>query len=121
MTSKNLDHWRLSDRLSVPHAAVLILGEDPSAGLEPNFETGDPEYRYDGFYAVFESLKSAVIAGSLNARLAYPARTKLDRMPGANATVVLEMGRIETELSYDIILPPEEWVSEAWTDQVVIE
>ncbi|MBN4055564.1 hypothetical protein JYU12_02345 [bacterium AH-315-K03] len=64
----DIGFWRLSEHLSVVDAALLIIEVDPSE-IRDNVLTYSEENRPNGFTSVFESLKSAIQNGSLQATI----------------------------------------------------
>jgi hypothetical protein len=64
----DIGFWGLSEHLSVVDAALLIAGIDPSEVREYVLEEREMN-RPDGFTGVFESLKTAIQNGSLEATI----------------------------------------------------
>jgi len=65
-----LDYWRLCDTLSVIQAALLIVGQDPSAD-QHYVEGWDPENRPVGYEAAKAALQNAVMSEKLKANISY--------------------------------------------------
>lgn len=80
MDLSQLDHWRLASSLSVVNCAILITGNDPSRksryGSQELDVDGNPKLiqdtSYAGFDAIFEALKTAILANELSAAVAFP-------------------------------------------------
>jgi len=70
---ESLDYWRLCDEISVIDAALLIVGEDPSASRD--YVEGWPtENQPKGYSAARAALVNAILGKRLEATLRYPAR-----------------------------------------------
>lgn len=69
MAQTSLDLWRLSARVSVENAAILIAGGNPSATADYFMH----ERVTPGFTAVLAALKDAIRSGDLRAQLFYAA------------------------------------------------
>jgi hypothetical protein len=65
----SLDYWRLCDELSVLHAALLIVGKDPSE-ISVYVEKWAVHERPVGYEAAKTALKNAVRSGRLKAIIA---------------------------------------------------
>ena len=73
MTS--LDYWRLCEEMSVVHAALLIVGCDPSGGDDDGdycyVEHWAPPARPYGYEAAKTAITNALRKGNISGRLAY--------------------------------------------------
>jgi len=56
---EDLDYWRLCDELSIPNAALLVVGCDPSEEMRGNYYASD-EYIPPGYDAVVEGITAAL-------------------------------------------------------------
>lgn len=86
--------WRLHDEVSVPNAAILMVGGEPSETMlecdaVARERLGVPRRDLVGFEAAFGALKLAVVRGEIRAKLVYSledASPHVSRI--ANFTVV---------------------------------
>lgn len=69
MCVESLDYWRLCDELSVPQAAQLILGIDPSSEEGTYVDGWVPYQQPKGYAAIKEALIRAVLRGDLPATI----------------------------------------------------
>lgn len=72
----SLFFWRLHDEMTVPNAAILMVGGDPSEKIEEWDEYGNASYfvqkrSYIGYEAASGALKSAIMRGEIEAKVAY--------------------------------------------------
>ncbi len=72
-----IDYWRLCEVFSVPQAAMLLIGEDPS-GLEPINQNDDRPDFLPKYKAAFTAISNAVVAGDLTAEIKYITETRFD-------------------------------------------
>lgn len=74
---ETLDYWRLCDEFSVIDAALLIVGEDPSASRD-YIEHWEAQNLPQGYAAAKTALINAIYGKRLDATLRYPARVLRD-------------------------------------------
>ena len=96
MALSSMDYLRLADELSVIDAAILITGNDPSERKTKGDGFDDPfreEQRtdYDGFDAVFKSIKNAVLSNKIAAVAVYPVQDR-DNARNRSLTIALRKG-----------------------------
>jgi len=98
-----MDYWRLAGSLSVANCAILITGNDPSKEYHDS-DTGDwvQDTNHEGFRAVFEALKDAILTNKLSAAVAFPLTDQWTSdqsgMYGRKLTAVLGPGSKVFEL-----------------------
>jgi hypothetical protein len=68
--------WRLHDSMTVPNAAILMVGGDPGEKIQELDDYGNliglvQKRSYVGYEAACGALKSAVIRGEIEAKIAY--------------------------------------------------
>lgn len=68
---ESLDYWRLCDELSIVHAALLIVGIDPSSEDGTDCDKREERRRPTGYTAVKNALIGAITAGRLPAKRKY--------------------------------------------------
>lgn len=71
---ESLDYWRLCDELTVVHAALLILGLDPSSEDGDKCDSWRPYEQPRGYNAAKTALCNAIIGGRLAATIRHSAR-----------------------------------------------
>lgn len=65
---ESLDYWRLCDELTVIQAALLIVGEDPSAD-QSYVENWNPDVRPEGYEAAKAAISNALKRDSIKGKL----------------------------------------------------
>jgi hypothetical protein len=73
---ESLDYWRLCDELGVIHAALLIVGVDPSSEEGAHCDGWKEHEQPKGYVAVKNAMIRAIAAGRLRATLRYAAESR---------------------------------------------
>lgn len=110
----SLDYWRLCDELSIVHAALLIVGIDPSSEEGSYCERWQEHEQPSGYLAAKRALIGAVQAGRLPATVRYEAQPNheaIDDPDGNRRTkTVNRLARCNDGRDY-LILPVPNWHS----------
>lgn len=123
MQNDPLAGWRLATELGLEDIAILLAGGDPGAMIpeedwHDHINSPKRDRALPAVAGFLRALEADVRSGVLPARLAFHAHV-CATMP--NALVLVDRREIERMLSSDLFSPPEEWVSTAWADKLVVE
>lgn len=85
-----IDYWLFHDEFTVVQAALLIIGVDPSNAQEWVLQN-QPDYRPEGFDAVFSAITKAINSKKLKATIRYDATHQSNfgwvQQPDANEVI----------------------------------
>lgn len=83
-----MEHWRLSADLSVVHAALLMVGVDPSSEVGTNCDGWKTNEQPPGYAAAKAALTTAILNGKLKAKIRRSAWHRgWDENPGEGESI----------------------------------